>query len=472
MPKSPLKPRSDTLSQTNVDIEQVPQDMQYMDYQLHLAETQLSLSDYLTAVKMVMDDRFDHEVWVQAEIQAINSKGGHYYLELAEKDDDGGIVASCRATLWRYKAQTVLQNFSRTSGQTLAPGMSVLIRCSASFHAQYGFSLNISNIDPAYTLGKLAAAYNAMKQRLIHEGLFNLNKNRPSPFDIRQVAVIAPEKAAGLGDFRTEADRLSATQACQFHYYHATFQGNQAADEILHALASALINHQDKYNTYPDLLVIIRGGGAVGDLAYLNNYELAALVAECPVPVWVGIGHERDQVILDEVAHTSFDTPSKVIFGIESHLVQMVNKAKAAMSSIQHDANLSLNRAKKDCQQQIDTIKTGSRHKLVLAKKDSRHQLLHLQTSARHQSQQQKHLLDRSLDIHKQVFYRLSLIKNECRHLQGLILVQHPQKTLAKGYAIIHDQQGQTIKSSKQLYPNQKISLTLQDGKHQALIIS
>ena len=123
-----------------------------------LAGTHLSLSDYLAAVKLVIDETFDHEVWVRAEIRAMNTKSGHYYFELAEMDDEEQISASCRATLWRFRAKSVLTKFTATTGQSLSAGASVLVKCSASFHAQYGFSLNISDIDPNYTLGELAAA--------------------------------------------------------------------------------------------------------------------------------------------------------------------------------------------------------------------------------------------------------------------------------------------------------------------------
>lgn len=459
-----------------------------------LSNAQLSLHDYLTAVKMVIDDTFDHEVWVRAEIRAMNSKGGHYYFELADKDDAGQIIASCRATLWRYKANALLTKFAVTTGQNLQAGINVLMKCSANFHAQYGFSLNISDIDPNYTLGELAAAYHAMKQRLHQEGLFHLNKSLPTPFDIRHVVVIAPEQAAGLGDFRAEADRLMMAKACHFQYHHATFQGNHAPKEIRQAIMASLNDFRTQHDALPDLLVIIRGGGAVGDLAYLNDYELAAMVAECPVPVWVGVGHQRDLVILDEVAHRSFDTPSKVILGIETHLAQTIQLAKQKIQQIQQTATQFLTTTKQDCERKIHHIRHHAGKTTQIAKQDSKHQLKQLHTTIKHRSKQETLALNTLmantkkyahaqlaqakkdsryyLNEHKKLYSHLTLVREQCRHLQSLILIQHPQRTLQKGYALIYDDAKKPISSRHMLNQGQTIHIALHDGQVSAQVQS
>lgn len=459
-----------------------------------LQDIHLSLSDYLAAVKLVIDDSFDHEVWVRAEIRSLHSKGGHYYFELAEKDDDDNITASCRATLWRYRANTVLAKFTATTGQKLAAGASILIECSASFHAQYGFSLNISDIDPNYTLGEIAAAYQAMKKRLIDEGLINLNKQLPTPFDIENVIVIAPEQAAGLGDFRAEADRLMRAGACQFHYHHATFQGNHAPSEIRAAITTSLTEFVENHQKLPDILVIIRGGGAVGDLAYLNDYELAALIAECPVPVWVGVGHERDQVILDLVAHTSFDTPSKVVLGIESHLAQITSQAKSTMEYLHKKALDQLNLAKNNSQRHFEKVRLKSLAAIALAKKDTAHELKQFSQTIKHQHSKEKlktyalmksihqhsitqlthakHQSTHQLHRHHSVESRLQVMRDRCAQLQRLILTQHPKHTLQKGYAIIYNDVNQPIKSASMLKADDRVRIQWQDGSVSARIES
>lgn len=440
--------------------------------QRHLADVQLSLSDYLEAVKLVVHDSFDHDVWVRAEIQAMNTKSGHYYFELAEKDEDGGIIASCRATLWRYRANALLQSFLKGTGRTLSAGASVLLKVNATFHAQYGFSLNISDIDPTYTLGALVQAYHAMLKRLQDTGLTQLNKSLPAPFDIRHVIVIAPEQAAGLGDFRAEADRLAQAGACTFHYHYATFQGNHAPDEIRMAIGDAMRTFGHKYDSLPDLLVIIRGGGAVGDLAYLNDYELAAFVAEQPVPVWVGIGHQRDTVILDEVAHSRFDTPSKVITAIEQQLIYIIDNAKATMTRISHISNTMLTHAKNNTQYEVVRLQHSATKRISLANERLgfyHHRLAHsiqyatktstndistlltrTQAASLHIITNVQRDIDNKLGYHRAVTSKLHRLSDECRHLQGMIFSYHPRRTLSLGYAIVR-QGGQVVCSSDQL---------------------
>ena len=268
-----------------------------------MSDLQLSLSEYLATVQEVIRVTFDEPIWVKAEIRNLSIKGGHYYLELAEKEEDSDkVIASCKATIWKFSAAKMVLKFERESGIELSRDLNVLIKVKAVFNPQYGFSVNIEAIDSSYTLGDLARRYQQILERLTSEGLLNKNKLLPTPFDIENVLVIAPENAAGLGDFKKDADALDQAGVCHFVYHTATFQGNTAATSISEALANGLRQWAKDLNTPPDLIVIIRGGGAVNDLAYLNDYNLAALLCKRSVPIWVGIGHEKDRTILDEVA--------------------------------------------------------------------------------------------------------------------------------------------------------------------------
>ncbi len=425
---------------------------------------ELALSDYLQAVKLVIDDIFDHEVWVRAEVRSVNSKGGHYYFELAQKDDAGQIVASCRATLWKFKAQAVINQFVKQTGRQLESGIGILLKGKAVFHAQYGFSINISDIDPFYTLGSLAKAYQANLNRLHEQGLTTLNKSLPAPFDIKHVIVIAPENAAGLGDFRADADRLASTGACCFEYHHATFQGNHAPDEIRQAITTAVGGFYQTHGRHADLLVIIRGGGAVGDLAYLNDFELASLLAEQPLPVWVGIGHERDNTLLDEVAHTRFDTPSKVILAIQEQLVSITSLAKLAISQIQKISQHRLSLAKQDTKHLLWQHKTASAYTLKQHKAQSDSLLTKTQTSTKTAIATQKQRVNHQLHRHQALLPKVQNLANECRHLQSAILLQHPARTLAKGYTLIH-QDDTLITSAHALQQNKPLRIQFADGE-------
>ena len=422
--------------------EELAQQQDYQRVQAELQDTVLSLADYLNAVQLVVTETFAHSVWVKAEIRSLSTKGGHYYFELADKDDSGKITASCRGNLWRGQATKLLKKFEQNTGMALDKGLNVMLNVTASFHPQYGFAVTILDIDPTYTLGDLAQQYQKMLARLMEEGLLDLNKSLPLPFDIQNVLVIAPENAAGLGDFRADADRLAATGACHFYYQHATFQGNHAPQEIREAIRK-VVKSLDQQGITPDILVIIRGGGAVGDLAYLNDYELAALVAEQPIPVWVGIGHERDHVILDEVAQISFDTPSKVIAGIRNHLINVTQSAKQAFLAIEKTALQSLTQARRDSEQQFIRVQQLAHSQLNLAK-----QAIHQQ-----------------LDSIKQAsFYQIKTARQHAEQLRAMILLQHPTQVLAKGYAIVRDDQAQIITSIHDTAPNTPLAIALKDG--------
>ena len=463
--------------------------------EVSLEDTVLRLSDYLSAVDMVIKQTFNHRVWVKAEIRNLSSKGGHYYFELAEKDDDGKVIASCRGNLWRFKAARVLAKFERATGMPLDRDLTVLLKVSAGFHAQYGFSLTIEDIDPSYSLGDLAWQYVEMVDRLTGEGLLNLNQQLSIPFDIEHVLVIAPEKAAGLGDFQADADRLARTGACHFHYHHATFQGNHAPSEIRQAIVSAQQQFYDTYQRLPDLLVIIRGGGAVGDLAYLNDYELAALVAEQPIPVWVGIGHERDKVILDEVAHTSFDTPSKVIAAIMTHFAQLVTQTLQYQAQIKQAAQRQLNSAEQQTTRQLSQIQSQTIGQLTALQKDSDYAWRSIQQSAQRQVKQAARLTS---DLHAQTQVsayqqlasasthsqnnqktimhsaqqQLLQARRDSEHLRDIVLLHRPSRVLKQGYTMLTDAKDKKIlTSSTQLYAEQTVHIVLKDGKAKAQII-
>ena len=463
--------------------------------EVSLEDTVLRLSDYLSAVDMVIKQTFNHRVWVIAEIRNLSSKSGHYYFELAEKDDDGKVIASCRGNLWRFKAARVLAKFERATGMPLDRDLTVLLKVSAGFHAQYGFSLTIEDIDPSYTLGDLARQYAEMVDRLTGEGLLNLNQQLPTPFDIEHVLVIAPEKAAGLGDFQADADRLARTGACHFHYHHATFQGNHAPSEIRQAIVNAQQQFYDTYQRLPDLLVIIRGGGAVGDLAYLNDYELAALVAEQPIPVWVGIGHERDKVILDEVAHSSFDTPSKVIAAIMTHLAQLVTQTLQYQAQIKQAAQRQLNIAEQQTSRQLSHIQSQTIGQLTALQKDSDYAWQSIQQSAQRQVKQAaRRTSELRVQTQNSAYQQLTIAssysqnqkktiihnaqqqllqaRRDSEYLRDIVLLHRPSRVLKQGYTMLTDAKDKKIlTSSTQLYAEQTLHIVLKDGKAKAQII-
>ncbi|MEI2514404.1 exodeoxyribonuclease VII large subunit [Acinetobacter soli] len=411
-----------------------------------MSDHPLSLNEYLASVREVIQMTFDEPVWVKAEIRNLTIKGGHYYLELAEKEEDTDkIIASCKATIWKFTAAKVVLKFERESSIELSKDLNVLIRIKARFDPQYGFSVNVEDIDSSYTLGDIARRYQQIVERLNKEGLLHKNRSLPAPFDIKNVLVIAPLNAAGLGDFKKDADVLDQAGVCHFVYHSATFQGNTAPESVISSLSSGLRQWASDYKYPPDLIVIIRGGGAVNDLAYLNDYDLAALLCKRSVPVWVGIGHEKDRTILDEIAHRSFDTPSKVIGGIRN-LIQ--ERAREIMDHLQTIKLLSQNQIsayQSQNDQYMNMIKTLATSRISEAHKN----IDTLMESTRYFAQ-----------------YQLKLASSHVESLIRETLIQNPKHVLGKGYAIVRSN-NLAIRSVQQI-TDSSIEVELQDGFIQA----
>ncbi|UNT65887.1 exodeoxyribonuclease VII large subunit (plasmid) [Acinetobacter towneri] len=409
---------------------------------------QLSLSEYLATVQEVIHLTFDGAVWVKAEIRNLSIKGGHYYLELAEKDEESHkVIASCKGTIWKFTAQKIILKFERESGIELSKDLNVLIKVKARFDPQYGFSVNIEDIDSSFTLGDIAKRYQQILLRLTEEGLLNNNKQLPVPFDIQNVLVIAPENAAGLGDFKKDADALAQAGVCHFVYHSATFQGNTASASIIQVLGRALRQWAQDYLIAPDLIVIIRGGGAVNDLAYLNDYDLAALLCKRTVPIWVGIGHEKDRTILDEIAHRSFDTPSKVIAGIRNLIVERVNEVSTA----------------------LQTIKLLSQHQLITYQSQSDQYLKTIKTLTQNQINEAQRSVDMlKSDTQYLAQQQIKLASQQVESLMRETLLQNPRNVMAKGYAIVRSQ-GKAIRSIQQI-TDQELQIELKDGTIDATV--
>ncbi|WP_440616009.1 exodeoxyribonuclease VII large subunit [Cysteiniphilum sp. 6C5] len=294
------------------------------------AKETLKLSDFLAQIKQVIDERFKghYGYWVRGEISQWQKNAGHFYGELVEFDDNTQqIIAKVRVNMWANTAIKINAKFQRSTGESLKSGLKVLLLIEPSFHQAFGLSLNILDIDPNFTLGDRQARRQAILTRLEQEELRHKNLNLTTPTDFTHVAVISSKHAAGLQDFFTEAELLHKHHLCQFDIYHASMQGKTCATDItvqLRTIYKAIKAHQKNY----DCIVIIRGGGAESDLDGFNYFEPANAICHMPIAVFTGIGHKRDQTVLDELANKSFDTPSKVIQFIKENILTKAQNAQ------------------------------------------------------------------------------------------------------------------------------------------------
>jgi exodeoxyribonuclease VII large subunit len=282
-------------------------------------------------------------VWVVAETSDLRVAGGHCYMELIEKDPDTGAqLARARATIWAARFNKINAEFREATGSYLASDIKVMVLASVSYHPIYGLSLNIVGVNPEYTLGDLLRRRREMIARLQAAGILNLNRELPWVQAPLRVAIISAAGAAGYGDF---INQLYSNRYClrfSTKLFQAVLQGDKTAPSIIAAL-EAIAAEQTMY----DCVVIIRGGGATGDLAAFDNYELAANIAMFPLPVIVGIGHERDVTLLDYVANMRVKTPTAAAEWLISRAAEELERLYSTASEILAAASTSINNAQR-----------------------------------------------------------------------------------------------------------------------------
>ena len=265
----------------------------------------LTLYELNGLVRQTLRLTLDTPYWVCAEISELRVNR-HCYIELVQKDDYGSsMIAKARAQIWASRWSMLSAMFERATGQRLAPGLQVMVQVEVTFHELYGFSLNIIDIDPTYTLGDIAKRRREIMQQLREEGVIDMNKELPLPRLLQRVAVISSASAAGYGDFCNQLHGNRRGLAFVTQLFQASMQGANTDVSIIAAL-DRIAAQADLW----DIVVITRGGGATSDLNCFDSLELAENVAQFPLPIITGIGHERDDTVIDMVAHTRVKTPT------------------------------------------------------------------------------------------------------------------------------------------------------------------
>lgn len=292
----------------------------------------ISLSELTGQIQAVIRQHFSNTIWVRAEISELRENGGHCYLELIEKESDSDlIIAKVRANIWSGTYRMLKPYFESSTGESFRAGMTVLVSVVVEFNGLYGFSLNIRDIDPVFTIGELAARRMEIIRQLEAEGIADMNKELSFPVLPQRLAIISSETAAGYGDFCDQLNANSRNYAFYPKLFPAIMQGMQAELSIIQALEK-IYDHIDLF----DVVVIIRGGGATTDLSCFDSYNLALNCAQFPLPIIAGIGHQRDVSILDMVAHTSVKTPTAAAEFLISNLVEaedMINEFAHQLSN-------------------------------------------------------------------------------------------------------------------------------------------
>lgn len=298
----------------------------------HFSLRQLNLM-VRDAIEMQLPD----EYWVEAELSECRERGGHCYMELIEKDEQTNTpIARASAKCWRQTWQMVQPHFEHVTGQPLHAGLKVLLRVYAQFHETFGFSWIVTDIDPTYTIGDMARRRQEIIRQLKEEGVFDLQRELHIPMFAQHIAVISAAGAAGYGDFVHQLEDNDYGFKFDVQLFPAIMQGEQVEQSIIAALnkiyeANALVGSPtDRF----DCVVIIRGGGATADLSGFDTLALAENVAQFPLPIITGIGHDRDENILDMVSNTRVKTPTAAAALLIDNLLQVLTRIDSAQQRL------------------------------------------------------------------------------------------------------------------------------------------
>ena len=443
----------------------------------------ISLRTLNSLVKQVLEDNFLEDVWVVAEIADLKvASSGHCYLELVEKSHER-IVARMKANIWSRQYQEILSVFLLETGKTLERGVSVLMRAAVGFHEIYGMSLTVKEIDPRYTMGEMARKRNEVITRLKREALIDLNKSLELTLVPKRIAVVSSKTAAGFEDFIHQLNHNLHQYVVECQLFEATLQGERAVDSLLEALEAVKSNM-----AHFDALVIIRGGGASLDLSVFDEWEIAAAVAQFPLPVICGIGHERDQSVVDLVANLSFKTPTAVAAFILQQFEEFEEQVQEASSALQAairmqllDKNRQLDQLGVLFSKRVNRYVNGQRKELA----EVRNALVHKSFSIFSKGKQKLgtnkiQLLNNSVMKTKDFKYQLTRKVEELERFskqrihtqleQLKVMAEQvkwmdPQKVLERGYALIRDEDNVVIKSKKKIKPDQSLNVQMKDGK-------
>ncbi len=421
-----------------------------------MENSQITLSELNNSIKDIISGNFMENIWIVAEIGDIKfNRNGHAYLELIEKSENTDkIIAKASANIWSYTLRMLRPYFETTTGQSLQAGLKILVAIRVEFHEIYGFSLNIRDIDPTYTLGDIERRRLEIVQQLKEEGVFDMNKSIEMPEVPQKIAIISSETAAGYEDFMNQLSNNSYGYKFYTKLFPAIMQGDKTESTVIEAL-----NKIFEYENFFDAVVIIRGGGARSDLMSFDSYDLAYFITQFPLPVIVGVGHEKDQSIIDLVSHSSLKTPTAVAEFLVAKLYEFEQEINNLFSNIYaystdlldnekrllETINLrlvplikdSLNIADKKLQLLAQKINFASKSVIAKYNKDLEYKIYEL--SAKHKTAIK--IENRYLEelVNKINYRAIQLLKRQNRKLdffEQSIKHLDPKNILKKGYSI------------------------------------
>lgn len=405
-------------------------------------------------------------VWVTAELSDVAVRGGHCYMELLQKDERGVQVAKARGVIWASNFPRIDAEFYAATGQRFATGLKVMLRVSASMHPVYGFSLTVSAVNPEYTMGDLLRRRREILMRLKQEGILEMNRQLQWPAVPQRIAVISAPGAAGYGDFLNQLYHNPSHIRFTTRLYPAVMQGASAPKSIIAALEKIA----DDAAMW-DGVVIIRGGGATSDLQAFEDYELAANVAQFPLPIAIGIGHERDITVLDWVANKRLKTPTAVAEWLVASGENALGFLVTEGNRILQLASEKLSGNKEQLAQACGLLPVAAQGVVERHAARLRNAATALSGISGRRLHPQLTRLDMTLQaVAEAGRNRLARARTSLNASATLLAALSPAATLRRGYSITRVD-GHAVTSVVQLHPGAVIETTLTDGTVQSEVI-
>ena len=421
--------------------------------------------------------------WVIAELSDVSERGGHCYMELVEKDDRGVTIARLRGTIWANNfAYKIKPKFEQITGQKFKSGLKVMLFGSASFHEQYGLSFNITDVDPSFTIGDMERIRREIIETLTREGVVNYNRMLQMPRVPQRIAIISAKGAAGYGDFMNQLQSNPVGFKFYTHLFEATMQGETTSNSVIKAL-----NDIEMTIDLWDCVVIIRGGGATSDLNGFDNLELARRVATFALPVVVGIGHERDRTVLDDIANVRVKTPTAAAEWLIMCAQQTLDQALALANQVARYVKDRTSGASKQLSHIEGTIPIIAKQQIIKSKSN----LAAIASALPYMTKNRILSANRTIDALARDVQHSAIVKisaaqtylktmsdalanaapkaianqdKRLKALENIVEALSPQKTLKRGFSLTKVN-GKTVKSVDQLADNDVITTYLADGE-------
>lgn len=399
-------------------------------------------------------------IWVVGETSDVRISGGHCYFELVEKEESGKIKSRIRATIWANRVKWINNKFRAVTNSDLASNMEVKVYASASYHPAYGMAVNITDIDPNHSVGEAQRRRNEILARLKNEGIIDLNKTIEWPHAPLRVAVVSARGAAGFGDFVNHLFTHPSRFRFHVELFEAVMQGENTVPTVLEALRKIYTRRGDF-----DGVIIIRGGGATTDLAAFDNYDLAAAVAKMPLPVMVGIGHERDVTVLDDVANMRVKTPTAAAAWLIERISRLMEALGRAADKIYRLASQQIADNRELLARAAASLPGMVQRQIITRRNELERCTMNIGSTVMTVVNKRSQDLDRfSADIRSATLRNVERAHDRLERGEALLKVLSPEAVLARGFTLTTLADGHVLRNMQQAPTGTRIKTYLADG--------